>query len=323
MPEAYTHLRIARACRALPEAAPAAPFLEGTALTEAYEMGAQGPDPLFAFRVLSRKKPCDLADLAERIHTRSCGAFLRAMVFRAYSPVQRAYALGFLTHYAADAAIHPYVSAVTAPGMPFAGPEGHGYCEVAMDTRFHQADGLGPAVKGEEVAPALYTDALAHVCALLRACALEAFGEEVDVEHLADAFHDFRWLHTKIFPATPARRAAVWLAERLVLRRPGYGRSHMTPAPLPAQGFPDSWTDPATGAAHTAEGPEALCAAAAADAARLCAAAAAYWQGAASKDDVAMAIGDRSYLTGALCAPQAGPEGAAAKEDGPAGAALV
>ena len=39
---------------------------------------------------------------------------------------------------------------------------------MALDTRFHEADGLGPAVKGEEVAPPLYTDALAHVSRTIR-----------------------------------------------------------------------------------------------------------------------------------------------------------
>lgn len=338
MPEAYTHIRIARACARRLESSGADAFIRGEALAEAYEMGAQGPDPLFAFRILSRKKPYPMAALADRIHTRQCGAFLRAMVFRAYSPVQRAYTLGFLTHYAADATLHPYVEALRAPGMPFAMPEGHGFCEVALDTRFHESDGLGPAVKGEEVAPPLYTDALAHVCALLHACALEVYGEDVSAEYLADAFHDFRWLHEKIFPATPAKRALVWLAERLVLRRPGYGLSHMTPAKQPPEGFPDTWTDPVTHMVHEGEGPQALCDAVARDAAVYCKAAAAYWQGGADKEHVAMAIGDRSFITGQLSeqapAGDGGEENPTAAEDtagqaagtardGPAGAALV
>ena len=50
MPEAYTHIRIARA--ALAQSGEHAPS------TAAYEMGANGPDPLFAYRVLSAKRPC-------------------------------------------------------------------------------------------------------------------------------------------------------------------------------------------------------------------------------------------------------------------------
>ena len=95
----------------------------------------------------------------------------------------------------------------------------------------------------------------------------------------------------------------MWLAERLVLRRPGYGLSHMTPAKQPPAGFPTDWADPATGARHEGEGPDALCEAAAVDACALCKAAAAYWQGAADKAQLAVALGDRSFSTGQLSLP--------------------
>ena len=62
MPEAYTHIRIARA--ALAQSGEHAPS------TAAYEMGANGPDPLFAYHVLQSAKKCpyDLAALGERMH---------------------------------------------------------------------------------------------------------------------------------------------------------------------------------------------------------------------------------------------------------------
>ena len=60
MPEAYTHIRIARA--ALAQSGEHAPS------TAAYEMGANGPDPLFAYRVLSAKRPWPLPELGGRIY---------------------------------------------------------------------------------------------------------------------------------------------------------------------------------------------------------------------------------------------------------------
>lgn len=323
MPEAYTHIRIARRARALLSATGADSLMDGPGLTVAYEMGAQGPDPLFAFHILSARKPYPMAQLGGRIHAAQCGRFLRALVFRAYSPVQRAYTLGFLTHYAADAALHPYVEAMAREGQPFGMQEGHGFCEVAMDSYFHEKDGLGAAVQGDDAAPALVTDALAEVCALLHACVLEVYGEDVPVEHLADAFHDFRWLHGSIFVSKHGgKRALVWLAERLVLRRPGYGLSHMTPAKQPPAGFPTDWADPATGARHEGEGPDALCEAAAADACALCKAAAAYWQGAADKAQLAVALGDRSFSTGQLSLPAEEQGGETGRGDGEAPPAL-
>ena len=101
MPEAYTHIRTAR--RTLAQSGAPAPD------TAAYEMGANGPDPLFAYHVLqsAKKRPYDLAALGGRMHEEQTGRFLRAMVFRAWSEAQRSYTLGFLSHYAADSTLHP------------------------------------------------------------------------------------------------------------------------------------------------------------------------------------------------------------------------
>ena len=145
MPEAYTHIRTAR--RTLAQSGAPAPD------TAAYEMGANGPDPLFAYHVLqsAKKRPYDLAALGGRMHEEQTGRFLRAMVFRAWSEAQRSYTLGFLSHYAADSTLHPYVEALCAPGGVFSGPYGHGFCEVALDSELHEQDGLGRAVPKEHL----------------------------------------------------------------------------------------------------------------------------------------------------------------------------
>lgn len=297
MPEAYTHIRIARAAQqwsAQPVPRP-----------NAYEMGAQGPDPLFAYKVLSRHKPCDLAALGDRMHEEQCGAFLRSLVFRAFTPAQRSYALGFLAHYAADATIHPYVAALTSPGGVFDRPCGHGFCEVALDSYFHQKDQGSPAVPADEAAPGLYTADLAEVTELLHACLLEVYGAEIPREALADAFHDFRWLHGLFCSPRGGKKVLVGLAETLVLHRPGWGRSHMTPAAPPKEGFPDRWHDPYAHRDMT-EGPDQLADRAAHLAAEYLREANGYWQGLGSKERLAKKLGDRSYTTGLLSRP--GPE---------------
>ena len=88
----------------------------------------------------------DLAALGERMHEEQTGRFLRAMVFRAWSEAQRSYTLGFLSHYAADSTLHPYVEALCAPGGVFGGQYGHGFCEAALDSELHEQDGHGRAV---------------------------------------------------------------------------------------------------------------------------------------------------------------------------------
>ena len=112
-------------------------------------MGANGPDPLFAYRVLSAKRPWPLPELGGRMHDEQCGRFLRTMIFAASTPAQRSYALGFLAHYAADSVMHPYVAFQCGPQGQFNIPEGHGFCEVAMDSMFHEQDSAHPPFRRE------------------------------------------------------------------------------------------------------------------------------------------------------------------------------
>lgn len=294
MPEAYTHIRIARA--ALTQSGEHAPS------TAAYEMGANGPDPLFAYRVLSARRPWPLPELGGRMHDEQCGRFLRTMIFAASTPAQRSYALGFLAHYAADSVMHPYVAFQCGPQGQFNIPEGHGFCEVAMDSMFHEQDCGSPAVPAGTAAPELPPQELAEVTQMLRDAVLHVYRMDIPNEALADSFHDFHALHRLFLSPHGGKRALVWAAERLVLHKPGYGLSHMTPARCPADGFAAHWENPYTHAQRNA-GPEALCGESARLAAGYLKAAAAYWEGRCTKEALAAAVGDRSYSTGLLSEP--------------------
>lgn len=294
MPEAYTHIRIARA--ALEQSG------AHVSSVPAYEMGANGPDPLFAYRVLSKHRPYPLPELGSRMHEEQCGRFLRTLIFTADTPAQRSYALGFLAHYAADCLMHPYVAFQTSEAGQFHIPEGHGFCEVAMDSMFHEQDCGSPAVPAATAAPELAPGELAEVTQQMHNAILHVYGADIPHEALADSFHDFHSLHRLFLSPHGGKRALVWLAERLVLRRPGYGLSHMTPAKGPEGGFASHWRDPYTGAEHDS-GPAQLCGKAARLAAAYQKGACAYWEGSGSKEMLAAVIGDRSYSTGLLSAP--------------------
>lgn len=299
MPEAYTHIRIARAARAQSQI--------GVSSTAAYETGANGPDPLFAYQVLSANRPYPLPELGGRIHEEQCGRFLRTMIFSAVTAAQRSYVLGFLTHYAADSILHPYVAFQSGAGGQFNVPEGHGFCEVAMDTMFYQQDCGKKAVPADVVAPKLAPQELAEIAQLLHEAILRVFRMDISNEALADCFHDFHMLHKIFYSPYGGKRIIVRLAERFVLHRPGYGLSHMTPAPLPRDGFAAQWENPFTHTTRSA-GPGQLCEEAAYLAAGYLKAAAAYWEGRSIKESLAMAIGDRSYSTGLLSKPAPEPE---------------
>lgn len=298
MPEAYTHIRIARAARAQSGV--------GAANAAAYEMGANGPDPLFAYRILSMRRTYPLPQLGHRMHAEQCGRFLRAMIFSAVTPAQRSYVLGFLAHYAGDSVLHPYIAFQTGEGGQFHTPHGHGFCEVAMDTMFYEQDCGKKAVPASVAAPTLAPQELAEVVQLLRDAILRVYAADVPHEALADAFHDFCAVHRFFCSPHGGKRALAWLAERAVLRSPGYALSHMTPAPYPKDGFAARWENPFTHLKKE-DGPQGLCEEAAWLAAGYLKAAAAYWEGRSIREALAVAIGDRSYVTGLLSKPAPQP----------------
>ena len=298
MPEAYTHMRIAQAARVhsgvyVPDMA-------------AYKAGANGPDPLFAYRLLCGTNRQPLAALARRMHNEQCGRFLRTLIFRAGTPAQRGYALGFLTHCAADSTLHPYVAFQSGEKGQFHRPHGHAWCESALDSMFHEKDRKTPLVPPDTAAPPLPPQALAEVTQLLHDAIAHVYGETISHEALADAFHDFHTLRRLACTPGGGKRKLVRLFSRAVPLA-DWGLAHMTPAPCPSEGFAEQWENPYTHAVRRA-GPEALCAESALLAESMMKAAAAYWDGRGIKYGVAMAVGDRNYMTGLISAPARPPE---------------
>ena len=289
MPEAYTHIRIARA----------ALRAGGTSVasTAAYEMGANGPDPLFVYKVLSKQKPYPVAEMGSRLHVEQCGLFLQALLHFAKTPAQRSYALGFLTHYAADSVLHPYVAFYTSQGNLYDEVEGHGFCEVALDTYFYAADTGKQGVPANDAAPLLTTADLAEVCALLRRSIAAVFHVHLPALALADTFHTFRTLHKLFYSPHGGKKALGWAVDNAVLRRPGYAVSHMTPVPVPKEGFAQQWVHPFTKQVVQA-GPNALAMQAVKLGAGYQAAAQQFWQRKISAAQLAQALGNNSYETG-------------------------
>lgn len=72
---------------------------------DAYATGALGPDYLFLLRELK------LADkrYGNRMHSERCIDTMNAVARNASTITEKAYALGFATHYVFDSALHPYV----------------------------------------------------------------------------------------------------------------------------------------------------------------------------------------------------------------------
>ena len=135
MAEIYAHERLAFLAA---EGAELEPYVY--AQQPAYLLGASGPDVLFfhyCWRFGNRYK---LPSLGFLMHKARTNAFFEALFLRASTNAQRAYALGFLCHYALDHCVHPYVYAQCEKGRPFAMKGGHGFLEIAIDSTFYLID---------------------------------------------------------------------------------------------------------------------------------------------------------------------------------------
>ena len=296
MPEGYTHVRTANRAAALAQLEIAHPA--------AFACGANGPDIFFCYRAWKsgEKRGENLPELGERLHDENTGAFLRALVEYAATPAQRSYALGFLSHYAADCTVHPYVVCVTGEGGPYAGPGGHGYFEIAVDSFLHEQDTGKAAVPVDDTTPRLAGAALAEVGALLQKSLREAFGVTVSREALADTFWHTRALRRMFVSRFRIKYALFWLVEPAFGGR-GAVTGHITPARLvgtgkhPKGSLPCPWTHPFTGEEQT-DDLNALLEKAEKRSAAYLLAAKGYWDGRLSMEKLSTLLGSASYLSG-------------------------
>lgn len=289
MPEGYTHVRIAR------RAAKGVHY--HIQYPAAFAAGANGPDSLFCFEIWksAAKRRYDLPGLGTRMHDVNTGAFLRSLVTRVSTRPQIEYVLGFLSHYAADTVMHPYVYAMCQPGMPYGGPGGHGYFEIALDSTLHAEDTGVSLVPAEDTSPLMKGEELADVTSLLAHCLSDAYGLDIPIEYLADAFNDIYRLR-KLFPSrTGIKKAVFTLVEPLFGGR-GFITGHVSPRRLVPE-LPDVWNDPFTGEERKGNA-FALLREAEKRSGIFMAGALEYWMGRITADDLFGLLGSMSYNQG-------------------------
>lgn len=299
MPEAYTHLRTARAAARMARLSIADPA--------AFAAGAGGPDMLFCYRVWRRaeKRGTNLPALGAQMHEQETGAVLRSLIEHAVSPAERSYVLGFLCHYATDCTLHPYVAMLTAPGGLYAHRGGHAYFEIGLDSALHKQDTGDAAVPAAEGCPRILGARLAMIGALLQRAVWDAYGVMISREALADAFHHTWRLRSIFVSRWRIKRSIYWLIEPLFGGR-GFITGHVTPARLRGASkkdkkkLPDTWQDPFTGESHT-DGLAALLEHAQRRSAAYMLAAEGYWAGKVRADQLYGLLGSASYTTGLPC----------------------
>lgn len=289
MPEGYTHVRTARRA--------AAALHYKIQCPEAFAAGANGPDSFFCFEVWKRpaKRRRDLPALGNRMHEEKTGAFLYSLCRHVHTRPQIEYALGFLSHYAADTVVHPFVCAMCEPGMPYAGKGGHGYLEIALDSTLHQEDTGDACVPPQDTSPLPAGEQLADITALLHTCLQEVYGLDVPVEYLADAFYH-TWRVRGLFPSRYGVRRALFRLAELAVGGKGFITGHVSPRKL-SPDLPDAWTDPFSGKQHEG-GVFALLPRAQKRSEKFMSAALLFWMDKMTGEEFCRTLGSMSYTQG-------------------------
>lgn len=289
MPEGYTHVRTAQKA--------AASIHYKIHNPAAFAAGANGPDAFFSFEVWrSRaKRRYDLPALGTRMHEEATGAFLQNLVRHVKTRAQVEYALGFLSHYAADTVIHPYVMAMCAPGGLYAGPGGHGYFEIALDSTLHAEDTGVSRVPAEDSSPVPHGEEMAEIAALLHTALAETYGLDISIEALADSFYYLNMVR-RLFASRHGVRKGLFFVIETFWHGRGFLTEHVTPRALRLD-LPDDWTDPVTGEARH-DGVFALLKQAEQRSATYMQAALANWMDKLSDAELAEVLGSMDYTTG-------------------------
>ncbi len=249
MPEAYTHIRIARGAQ------------KACGITiedqNAYEMGANGPDPFFCGGIFPHKSKVNMQKLSGLLHSDNCGLFLLCLLYGAKTSTQRSYALGFVMHYATDCVMHPYVNSQILPGGQFNIQAGHNFCESAMDSFFHEIDNGTVNVTQNSTSPVLSAKQLAQISVLLKRAIKYVYKLDLPLTDISDSFNMFRLGHTVNVSPYGVKKVFARFADKF-LGTKGALEGHMSPCKYPQQGFAKTWTHPNTNKVINA-GPHALC----------------------------------------------------------------
>lgn len=300
MPSGYLHALCAQRACALSGVTPVR--------AEVMTLGAQGPDPLFTLGLFPLRPSSRPGKLGSLLHEYRTGAFLHALCRRAKdgSDVDRDFALGFLTHYALDSTVHPYVYAHSAKADGSYSSSVHMRLEKHWDALYYHREGYRgtPVIMpGPKETQPLWPE----IARLLSGAIRDVFPEqEVSWENISEALSGTAYVNRLTHSPRGVKYGFVWLAERIV-GKPGVATSQMTPRFPSKADITNSahrpWHSPFEPDVERTEGLEELYERGTNRAAELLAAGRRYFDQALDEEGLARVIGNVGYDSGMQSKP--------------------
>lgn len=235
----------------------------------AFLLGNQGPDPMFTrFSLLTVGTGLHVHQLANDMHAKHVTrAFLAMRTAVERLPecdcrIGRAFALGFVGHYALDRTAHPFIYAeqydliAADPSLKEAEYELHSVIETDIDSwilweKRHATVAERPAASNLQ-----RTKRIDRVAGLIISqTARDVFGIPIDPEQYGHAVADYEWIYHAIEPAGCNRLYAIAFIER-IFRKYSFAEAAAhyitTSDECPAANLDrHPWKDPATGVIYT------------------------------------------------------------------------
>lgn len=213
-----------------------------------YLLGSQGPDPLFVHQKLNPFTKSLLPLLASRMHNTHIAEFINSLVKKSKgNSVLTVYTLGYLTHYAVDRIVHPYVFSVTENAVN-KGKHSHDFLEAAFDTWLYRKSNMSGIPQRCRFLDELSREKQDRVTLLLLNCINEVFPKYTANKYfIFDSIGEFnqtmRMMHSK-----SDVKLKIFQTVENILNKKGAFTSHFTPFVLPGDDFTNashsSWKAP-------------------------------------------------------------------------------
>lgn len=289
MPECYTHTVIA--FQAMEYARQVVPC------EKAFIAGANGFDIFKYYKPSNKKQNQVFQKLRKRLQTEKTGEFLKGIVSLATTPEQQSYVLGFVTYYAADCIMNPFIKAMCESEMPYHQKNGVLWLESSIDTWLAKKNINDTVAPLEDRISDLCGEELAQIVNLLRGCVLQVYGLDIPAVKFADSFHGALKVRKKL---TSKRMGGKFLALKHLRLFPwksmNYLKSLSQPAPE-LKTLPEIWQNPYSKVEYNVS-LDALLKQAAQGASVCVQTTIQYWLGEISLVELEAVLGNNNYKTG-------------------------
>ena len=235
MPAAYIHENIAK--NSLEAIQPSPAYIKNNIY--AYELGAQGPDFLFYYNILKFwDKDYSPNELGNDMHNKRIKAFFRAALVDAkkQGDAAKAWLAGFVTHYAADTTIHPFVYATTDNEDGSRNITAHLVLESQFDTWYFREIQGNTGIPRQAICTKKMTGGQKHQVAeaLSAACSVVYPEKMVTSDQVFKSINDMNAIISILYSPYKIKHGIFSLIEKIIKKPQGILRH------APAQHLPES-----------------------------------------------------------------------------------